>query len=102
MFDQATAEFVKQGLGYLIAFIEGGIIVWFFVRLDAKDKVIENRDQIIMGLQEKRVTDYKENGERLLTTSNNVLTGMQSLKEAAASQTNAITKMLDNFMGRKS
>lgn len=76
-------------------------IMWLLKRLDDRDKTIETRDQMILSLQEKRVLDYKENSEKIINTSNSLLTGMQSLKEAASSQTNAITKMLDNFMGRQ-
>lgn len=100
MFDQAMGEFLKQGLGYVIAVLEAFVITWLFRQVDSKDKTIENRDQIIMGLQDKRVLDYKENSEKIISASNSLLTGMQSLKDAAGAQTNAITKMLDNFIGR--
>ncbi len=100
MDQSAITEFIKQGLGFSIAFIEAGVIVWLFKRVDDKDKVIENRDQIIMGLQEKRVLDYKDNSEKIIVASTSLLSGMQSLKEAAQSQTNAVAKMLDNFIGR--
>jgi hypothetical protein len=42
-----TSEFARQGLGYLIAAIEAGVIVWLFTRIDNKDKIVENRDAII-------------------------------------------------------
>lgn len=100
MFDEAANEFFKQGIGYLIAFLEAAALMWLFKRLDDKDKTVQNRDQIIQALQEKRVTDYKENSEKIINASNSLLTGMQSLKDAASSQTNAITKMLDNVVGR--
>lgn len=100
-FDQAIGEFMKQGLGYLISVIEAFVILFFIKRVDAKDKVVENRDQIIQTLQEKRVQDYKDNSEKILTVSNALLSGMQSLKEAAQSQTNAITKMLENLQERR-
>lgn len=100
MFDEAAAEFWKQGAGYMIAFIEAAAILFLFRKIEAKDKTIENRDEIIRGLQDKRVSDYKENSEKIINTSNSLLTGMQSLKDAAVSQTNAIAKMLDNFTGR--
>lgn len=98
--DQAIGEFMKQGLGYVIAVIEAFVILFFIRRTDAKDKVIENRDQIIQTLQDKRVQDYKENAEKILNVSNALLSGMQSLKDAAQAQTNAITKMLDNLQRR--
>lgn len=78
----------------------GGFILWLLKRVDDKEKTIENRDQAILSLQEKRVLDYKENSEKIIMTSNSLLTGMQSLRDAAGSQTTAITKMLDNFTGR--
>lgn len=93
--------FIQQGILGVIVFILGLFIWWLLKRLDEKDKTIENRDQIIRELQEKRVSDYKENSEKIINTSNNLLTSMQSVKDTAASQTNAITKMLDNLMGRK-
>lgn len=84
----------------MIIVVLAGFTIWLLKRLDEKDKTIENRDQIILGLQEKRVMDYKENSEKIITASNSLFTSMQSLKDAAGSQTNAITKMLDNFIGR--
>lgn len=92
--------FLQQGILGVIIVVLGGFIWWLLKRLDDKDRTIENRDQIIMGLQEKRVVDYRENSEKIMSTSNNLLSSMQSLKEAAGSQTNAIKKMLDSFTGR--
>lgn len=92
--------FLQQGILGVIIVVLAGFTIWLLKRLDEKDKTIENRDQIILGLQEKRVMDYKENSEKIITASNSLFTSMQSLKDAAGSQTNAITKMLDNFIGR--
>lgn len=93
--------FLQQGILGVIIVVLSAFIMWLLKRLDDRDKTIETRDQMILSLQEKRVLDYKENSEKIINTSNSLLTGMQSLKEAASSQTNAITKMLDNFMGRQ-
>lgn len=92
--------FLQQGILGVIIVVLGLFIIWLLKRLDEKEKTIENRDQIILGLQEKRVVDYKENSEKIITASNSLLTGMQSLKDAAGAQTNAITKMLDNLTAR--
>lgn len=89
--------FLQQGILGVIIVVLGLFSAWLFKRLDDKDKTIENRDQIILGLQEKRVVDYKDNSEKIITASNNMLNSMQSLKEAAGAQTEAVTKMLDNF-----
>lgn len=94
------AYFLQQGILGVIILVLGAFILWLLKRIDDKDKTIENRDQIILGLQDKRVLDYKENSEKIITASNSLLTSMQSLKDAAGAQTNAITKMLDNFIGR--
>ena len=92
--------FLQQGILGVIIVVLGGFILWLLKRVDDKEKTIENRDQAILSLQEKRVLDYKENSEKIIMTSNSLLTGMQSLRDAAGSQTTAITKMLDNFTGR--
>jgi len=92
--------FLQQGVLGVIIVSLGIFIFWLFKRLDDKDKVIENRDQVIMVLQEKRVADFKDNSEKIIETSASLQSSMQSLKEAAGAQTNAITKMLDNFIGR--
>ncbi len=92
--------FLQQGILGVIIVVLGSFIFYLFKRLDDKDKTIENRDQIIMGLQDKRVIDYKDNSDKIINASNSLLTSMQSLKDAAGAQTNAITKMLDNFIGR--
>jgi hypothetical protein len=92
--------FLQQGILGVIIVVLGLFVVFLLKRLDDKDKTVENRDQIILGLQDKRVVDYRENSEKIITASNSMLTGMQSLKDAAGAQTNAITKMLDNFIGR--
>jgi uncharacterized protein YoxC len=93
--------FLQQGILGVIIVVLSGFIIWLFRRLDKKDEVIENRDQVIAGLQEKRVADFKDNSEKIIDTSNNLLNGLQSLKDAAGAQTNAVTKMLDNFIGRE-
>lgn len=92
--------FLQQGILGVIIVVLAMFIIWLLKRLDEKEKTIENRDQIILGLQEKRVVDYRENSEKIITASNSLLTSMQSLKDAAGAQTNAITKMLDNLSER--
>lgn len=92
--------FLQQGILGVIIVVLGLFIIWLLKRLDEKEKTVENRDQIILGLQDKRVVDYKENSEKIITASNSLLTSMQSLKDAAGAQTNAITKMLDSLSKR--
>lgn len=92
--------FFQQGILGVIIIVLGVFIMYLLRKLDEKDKIIENRDQITAELQEKRVLDYKENSEKIIGASNNLLVSMQSLKDAAGSQTNAITKMLEKLTGR--
>lgn len=92
--------FLQQGVLGAIIVVMAGFTLFLLKRIDDKDRTIENRDQIIQGLQEKRVLDYKENSEKILLTSSNLLSSMQSLKDATGAQTNAITKVLDNYIGR--
>lgn len=92
--------FLQQGILGVIIVVMAGFVLWLFKRIDDKDRTIENRDQIIHELQEKRVVDYKENGEKIITASTGLLVGIQSLKEVVSTNTGAISKMLDNFIGR--
>lgn len=96
MIDQFLQDFAQLGVGYLIAVLEGFVIVWLFRKMDGKDKIIENRDVVIQTLQEKRVEDFRENSEKILTLGNSLLNTMQNLKEVTLSQTNAIIKILES------
>lgn len=96
MIDQFLQDFVQLGVGYLIAVLEGFVIIWLFRRMDSKDKTIENRDTVIQTLQEKRVEDFRDNSEKIITLGNALLGTMQNLKEVTLSQTNAIIKILES------
>lgn len=96
MIDQFLQDFAQLGVGYLIAVLEGFVIVWLFRRMDGKDKIIENRDTIIQTLQEKRVEDFRDNSEKIINLGNALLSTMQNLKEVTLTQTNAIIKILES------
>lgn len=87
-----TAEFARQGLGYLIAAVEAGVIIWLFVRIDNKDKVVENRDTIIRELQEKRVIEAKDYADKFITVGKDMTNGMAAIKEAQMSFNHFIEK----------
>lgn len=87
-----TAEFARQGLGYLIAAVEAGVIIWLFVRIDNKDKVVENRDSIIRDLQEKRVIEAKDYADKFITVGKDMTNGMAAIKEAQMSFNHFIEK----------
>jgi hypothetical protein len=87
-----TTEFARQGLVYLIAVIEAGVIVWLFVRIDNKDKVVENRDAIIRDLQEKRVVEARDYADKFITVGKDMTNGMVAIKEAQSSFNHFIEK----------
>lgn len=88
-----TGEFAKQGLGYLIAAIEAGVIIWLFSRLDAKDKVIQNLYETLNGLQEKRVVESKEYAEGFIGIGKDLINSMQGIKDAQQ----AFTRFIEKF-----
>lgn len=91
------SEFARQGLGYLIAVLEAGVILFLLKRLDGKDKVVENRDLIIQTIQEKRLAENKEYLENFLSIGRDVSTGLTGLKEATAS----ITRFIETISWKK-
>lgn len=68
-----TAEFVKQGLGWAVAVVLGGVIYYLFKRLEAlykeKEEIQESRRQDIIGFIEKynaAMGDFSQTAKLLL------------------------------------
>ncbi len=78
-------EFAKQGLGFLIAAIEAGVIVILFRNLNTKEKTIED-------LQEKRIADAKLYTESFV----GVAKEMVATQKDQAASTTVMQKSLDS------
>lgn len=100
MTEDLIAELARQGLGFLLAVIEGIVILFLLRRMDQKEVSLKNRDDIICELQEKRIADFKENSEKIIVIGKDMVNGMSSLKETNQVQTNAITKMIESSRKR--
>lgn len=96
-----SVELARQGLGFLLAVIEGGIILFLLRRADQKDEAIKQRDDIIVSLQEKRIDDLKDTSEKFIAIGKDMVNGMAALKEANQGQTNALTRLLDGVKRRR-
>lgn len=89
MTETITVSFLQLGAGYVIAAAEALAIIFLFVRLDQKDKVVRNRDTVIAGLQEKMVEQANLKTEQVIvaikdqTASNmtqvQILSGLKEL-----------------------
>jgi hypothetical protein len=88
-----TGEFAKQGLGYLIAAVEGLVIIWLFKRLDDKYKDVAKMQEEFKVLQEKRVVESREYANGFIGLGKDITNGMEGLKEAQLSFTRFIEKI---------
>lgn len=99
--DALVAELARQGLGYLLAVIEGFIILFLLRRGDQKDATITAKNEIIVQTQEKRITDFKDTSEKFITVGKDLVAGMNALKETNQVQTSAIIKTIDGIKKKK-
>lgn len=84
--EKLIEQFASQGLGYLIAALEGFIIVGLFKKLEQKDKQLDE-------LQEKRVTESKEYATGFIATGKDLVNSIAGLKEAQQ----AFTRFIEKF-----
>lgn len=64
--EEAARVLLTQGVLGAVAVLEGFAIIFLFYRLDGKDKTIQNRDEVISALQEKRVEEGNLKTERVI------------------------------------
>lgn len=91
------AELARQGLGYLIAVLLVGVIIWQQKRIDSKDKLITD-------LQDKRIGDsavYSNNYVSL--AKENVATSKDNLNALALLQNsvNTLANSLQNWINER-
>lgn len=95
MIDTLTLEFARQGLGYLIAVLLIGVVIWQQRRLDAKDKQITD-------LQDKRVIDtnaytssYSTSVREMVVASKDTLNSLTLLQRSVDGLAAAFQRLLD-------
>lgn len=95
MIDTLTLEFARQGLGYLIAVLLIGVVIWQQRRLDAKDKQITD-------LQDKRVIDtnaytssYSVSVREMVVASKDTLNSLTLLQRSVDGLAIAFQRLLD-------
>lgn len=89
----SLSEFARQGLGYLIATLEAGVIAWLFKRIDDKEKLVQAERDKNDALQEKRVVESTKYTEGFIGIGKDLINGMTGIKEAQQSFTRFIEKI---------
>jgi len=97
MSDEVVHAFLQLGVGYIIALMLGIACVFLFKKLADKDKVVENRDEIIAALQEKRVIEAEKRSEiiqNFMTTVSGPIVKILESQEA-------FTRFIENYTWKK-
>ena len=74
------AEFAKQGLGWMVAVVEFGVIVYL--------------GKLVISLQNKRVEDLQQSITSFISTSKDLLSGNQNLQKTMEKQTDLLEAAL--------
>ena len=97
MTDQVVGSFLQLGVGYTIALMLGIACVFLFKKLMDKDKVVENRDEIIAVLQEKRVSEAEKRSEIVQSFMTTVSSPISKILESQE----AFTRFIENYTWKK-
>lgn len=97
MTEEVVKAFLQLGVGYIIALMLGIACVFLFKKLMDKDTIVENRDEIIAILQEKRVSEAEKRSELV----QNFMTTVSSPISKILESQEAFTRFIENYTWKK-